>query len=359
MPDRTVLIDAGWFVGRWRRHLYAKRGFLARILAGVANGNCDPAKGVRAGRRAITQDLKYLSFRFRQFGLSSADVIVCYDGTRARQRRGALLETYKANRIMIHPEATEREAEEIIESYRASESTIQDMRDHFASFEFPLSLYDNWSHRYTETHEADDLIADYVVAAPATEQITVVSADSDLVQLLAYPNVQILDPTAGDQLQALVTTESVVSKYGVSPEAYADWKALAGDSSDNIPGLPEIGGVKAASLVTEHGSLESIPDEHFSYARVSESWRQNLPAHLRSWIDAQTRRDGTPAGEDLVARRHGRLIVELVKGESPTRPSRYYQTLIDAGALPESAVEIVDLRPTAMVYRRMIRLPFE
>ncbi len=359
MTDRTVLIDAGWFVGRWRRHLYAKRGLLARILAGVANGNCDPAKGVRAGRRAIVQDLKYLAFRFRHLGLSSADVIVCYDGTHARQRRGALLETYKANRIMIHPDATEMEAEEIIQSYRASESTIQDMRDHFTTFEFPLSLNDKWSHRYTETHEADDLIADYVVAAPATEQITVVSADSDLVQLLAYPNVQILDPTAGDKTKVLITTEDVVSKYGVTPGDYADWKALAGDSSDNIPGLPEIGGVKAASLVVEHGSLESIPDESFAYGRVSESWRPNLPAHLRAWMDAQTRRDGTAAGDDLVARRHGRLITELAKGESPTRPIRYYQTLIDAEAIPESAVELVDLRPMAMVYRRMIRLPFE
>lgn len=194
MPDRTVLIDAGWFVGRWRRHLYAKRGLLARILAGVANGNCDPEKGIRAGRRAITQDLKYLAFRFRQFGLSSADVIVCYDGTLARQRRGALLETYKGNRIMIHPEATEKEAEEIIAAYRASESTIQDMRDHFTNFRFPVSLNDHWSHRYIDTHEADDLIADYVAAAPADEHITIVSADSDLVQLLVYPNVRSWTP---------------------------------------------------------------------------------------------------------------------------------------------------------------------
>ena len=72
MPDRTILIDVGWFVGRWRRHLYAKRGLLARILAGVANGNCAPEKGVKAGRRAIVQDLKYLNFRFRQLGLSGA-----------------------------------------------------------------------------------------------------------------------------------------------------------------------------------------------------------------------------------------------------------------------------------------------
>lgn len=294
MPDRTVLIDAGWFVGRWRRHLYAKRGLLARILAGVANGNCDPEKGIRAGRRAITQDLKYLAFRFRQFGLSSADVIVCYDGTLARQRRGALLETYKGNRIMIHPEATEKEAEEIIAAYRASESTIQDMRDHFTNFRFPVSLNDHWSHRYIDTHEADDLIADYVAAAPADEHITIVSADSDLVQLLVYPNVQILDPTAGDQLHAQVTAADVESRYGVTPERYADWKALAGDSSDNIPGLPEIGGVNAASLINEHGSLEAIPDDVFAYGRVAEAWRPNLHTHVRTWITRRSVVTGLP-----------------------------------------------------------------
>ena len=359
MPDRTVLIDAGWFVGRWRRHLYAKRGLLARILAGVANGNCDPEKGIRAGRRAITQDLKYLAFRFRQFGLSSADVIVCYDGTLARQRRGALLETYKGNRIMIHPEATEREAEEIIASYRASESTIQDMRDHFTTFRFPVSLNDHWSHRYIDTHEADDLIADYVVAAPAAEEITIVSADSDLVQLLRYPNVRILDPTAGDQLKAMVTPQDVIDRYGISCEVYADWKALAGDSSDNIPGLPEVGGVRAASLITEHGSLESVPDDVFAYGRVAESWRPTIADHVRRWIDSQVRRDGSPAGDDLVARRHNRLVLDLASGEAPIRPRRFYDVLVEAGAVPASAVEIVDLRPMAAIYRRMIRLPFE
>jgi|DEB0MinimDraft_10_1074344.scaffolds.fasta_scaffold02650_2 hypothetical protein len=358
MPDRTVLIDAGWFVGRWRRHLYAKRGLLARILAGVANGNCDPEKGIRAGRRAITQDLKYLAFRFRQFGLSSADVIVCYDGTLARQRRGALLETYKGNRIMIHPDATEKEAEEIVAAYRASESTIQDMRDHFTNFRFPVSLNDDWGHRYIDTHEADDLIAEYVVAAPATEQITIVSADSDLVQLLEYPNVQILDPTSGDALQSMVTPDDVRARYGISPDRYADWKALAGDSSDNIPGIPEVGGVGAAALITEHGSLEGIPDEVYAYGRVSESWRPTLHTHVRTWIDSQVRRDGSPAGDDLVGRRHGKLVLDLAAGKYSTRPVRFYQALADIGALPTGSWETVDLRPMASVYRRMIRLPF-
>ena len=358
MADRTVLIDAGWFVGRWRRHLYAKRGLLARILAGVANGNCDPEKGVRAGRRAITQDLKYLSFRFRQFGLSSADVIVCYDGTHARQRRGALLETYKANRIIVSPELDEKQAEEVIESYRASESTIQDMRDHFLAFRFPESLNDNWSFRYIETHEADDLIAEYVVSAPSTEEITIVSADTDLLQLLAYPNVQILDPTEGDQLKAMIRFDDVESRFGITPDRYADWKALAGDTSDNVPGLPNVGPSQAKDLIVEHGDIESIPDEEFIFARISDEWSTNITGFVTDWCGKQKHRDGSVATDKLLRGRHGGLLFEVRNGDNPVRHHRFYQRLIDIGAVPESAVEIIDMRPTAMVYRRMISLPF-
>ncbi len=359
MPDSTILIDVGWFVGRWRRHLYAKRGLLARILAGVANGNCAPEKGVKSGRRAIVQDLKYLGFRFRQLGLSSADVIVCYDGTLARQRRGGLLETYKANRIIISPEATEKEAEEIIASYRASESTIQDMRDHFAAFEFPVNLNDGWSHRYIDTHEADDLIAEYVVAAPATEKITIVSADTDLLQLLEYPNVQVLDPTAGDKLHAILTSDDVVSKFGVAPNVYADWKALTGDTSDNVPGLPTIGPSQATALINEHGSLEAIPGEHYQFAKISDSWLDNIGSHLTEWCGRQIRRGGEPAGDKLLKSRHGSLLFEIRGGANPVRQKKFYDRLIEIQAIPESAVENIDLRPMAMVYRRMIRLPFK
>ena len=359
MPDSTILIDVGWFVGRWRRHLYAKRGLLARILAGVANGNCAPEKGVKAGRRAIVQDLKYLSFRFRQMGIASADVIVCYDGTLARQRRGELLETYKANRIIISPEATEKEAEEIISSYRASESTIQDMRDHFTNFEFPVNLNDGWSHRYIDTHEADDLIAEYVVAAPSTEQITIVSADTDLLQLLEYPNVRVLDPTAGDKLQAILTSDDVVAKFGITPDVYADWKALTGDTSDNVPGLPTIGPSQATALIRDHGSLEAIPDEHYQFAKISDSWLANISQHITDWCGRQTRRGGAPAEDKLLKSRHGSLLFEIRDGGNPVRQRKFYDRLVEIEAIPGSAVENIDLRPMAMVYRRMIRLPFK
>ena len=359
MPDRTILIDVGWFVGRWRRHLYAKRGLLARILAGVANGNCAPEKGVKAGRRAIVQDLKYLNFRFRQLGLSGADVIVCYDGTKARQRRGQLLETYKANRIIISPKATEKEAEEIISAYRASESTIQDMRDHFTTFEFPIHLNDNWTHRYIDTHEADDLIAEYVVAAPSHEHITVVSADTDLLQLLAYPNVSILDPTAGDKSKSLVNADDVRQRFGVDPNRYADWKALTGDTSDNVPGLPTIGPSQATAWIAEHDSLENMPNEDFAFAKISDSWLENIAPHLINWCNSQKRKNGYPADDKLLKGRHGSLLFEIREGQNPIRQRKFYDRLVEAGAIPESAVEIVDLRPVAMVCRRMIRLPFE
>ncbi len=359
MPDRTVLIDAGWFVGRWRRHLRTKRGLLARMLAGASRGNVSRQKVIGLGRRYIGQDLKYLRFRLRQHGLNAADVILCYDGTHARQRRGELLGTYKANRILIHPEATELEAEELIASYTAADKTIPDMRDHFKSYGFEPNLGKDWTFRYLETHEADDLIAEYVVAAPSSEEITIISADSDLWQLLNYPNVSILDPTEGDHLRSMITPDDVMDRYGVTCELYADWKSLAGDASDNLPGIPNVGKRGATALVIEHGSLEEMPDEIFEYGRISDNWASNIPKHLVAWIKKQTKRGGGKVSDDLLKARHGALILELRDGKNPIRPTKFYERLVEAEAIPGDSWEKVNLRATANLYRRLIRLPFK
>ena len=354
-----MLIDAGWFVGRWRRHLRTKRGLLARMLAGASRGNVSRQKVIGIGRRYIGQDLKYLRFRLRQHGLNAADVILCYDGTHARQRRGALFETYKANRLLIHPDATAAEAQELIESYTAADKTIPDMRDHFKSYGFDPNLGKDWTFRYLETHEADDLIAEYVVAAPSSEEITIITADSDLWQLLSYPNVSILDPTEGDHLRSIITPDDVMDRYGVTCEHYADWKALAGDTSDNLPGIPNVGKRGATVLVAEHGSLENIPDEIFQYGHISDNWESNIPNHLLAWIKKQTKRGGGKVSDDLLKARHGALILELRDGANPVRPTKFYERLVDAGAIPADSWEKVNLRATANLYRRLIHLPFE
>jgi DNA polymerase-1 len=102
--------------------------------------------------------------------------------------------------------------------------------------------------------EADDLIATY--ARMGKEQglkVTVVSADKDLMQLVD-DDIEMLDPMK----QRIIGPEQVIEKFGVLPEKVIDVQALAGDSSDNVPGVPGIGVKTAALLLGEYGDLETL-----------------------------------------------------------------------------------------------------
>ncbi len=102
--------------------------------------------------------------------------------------------------------------------------------------------------------EADDLIASYTRAAvDAGWQVTVVSTDKDLMQLI-QPGVDMLDPMKSERLGP----EAVVEKFGVLPEALGDVLGLMGDSADNVPGVPGIGPKTAAKLIQEHGTIEAV-----------------------------------------------------------------------------------------------------
>ena len=103
-------------------------------------------------------------------------------------------------------------------------------------------------------YEADDLIATYV------EQIlekgakaTIVSSDKDLMQLYKK-NVRIYDPMKNK----FINDEDVNKKFGVKADKVIDVQALAGDSTDNVPGVPGIGVKTAAELIKEYGDLENL-----------------------------------------------------------------------------------------------------
>ncbi len=103
-------------------------------------------------------------------------------------------------------------------------------------------------------YEADDIIA--TMAKDATNQgfhSVVVSADKDLMQMLS-PDVSIIDPMKDIH----VDLDRVKDKFGVAPEYVIDVLALAGDSSDNVPGVYKVGVKTAAKLVNEFGHLDDI-----------------------------------------------------------------------------------------------------
>jgi len=103
-------------------------------------------------------------------------------------------------------------------------------------------------------YEADDLIATYVdQILKIGAKVTIVSSDKDLMQLYKK-NVRIFDPMKNK----FITEEDVQNKFGVAPSKVVDVQALAGDSSDNVPGVPGIGVKTAAELINKYGNLETL-----------------------------------------------------------------------------------------------------
>jgi len=106
-------------------------------------------------------------------------------------------------------------------------------------------------------YEADDLIATYTQQILEKDaKVTIVSSDKDLMQLYKK-DVRIFDPMKNK----FITPEDINNKFGVDPKKVIDVQALAGDSSDNVPGVPGIGVKTAAELINKYGTLEKLLDK--------------------------------------------------------------------------------------------------
>jgi len=103
-------------------------------------------------------------------------------------------------------------------------------------------------------YEADDLIATYakqIVSAGA--KVTIISSDKDLMQLVSN-NIRLYDPMKSKVLGE----KEVIEKFGVKPNQVIDVQSLAGDSSDNVPGVPGIGIKIASELINKYKTLDNL-----------------------------------------------------------------------------------------------------
>ena len=175
-----------------------------------------------------------------------------------------LLEDSKSNENLQRPShfavifdaARKTFRNEIYSDYKANRSEAPDdlapqfeyIRKSVVAFNLPSVDLPNY--------EADDLIATYadqILAKGA--KVTIVSSDKDLMQLYRK-DVRIFDPMKNK----FITSEDIVTKFGVGPEKVIDVQSLAGDSSDNVPGVPGIGVKTAAELINKYGTLEKLLD---------------------------------------------------------------------------------------------------
>jgi DNA polymerase-1 len=156
--------------------------------------------------------------------------------------------------VVIFDSAKKNFRNEIYEDYKANRTEAPE--DLVPQFEYIRKSVEAFNVVSAEmlNYEADDLIATY------TEQIlkkgakvTIVSADKDLMQLVKF-GVRLYDPMKSKVLG----NKEVKEKFGVEPNRVIDVQALAGDTSDNIPGVPGIGIKTAAELINKYKSLEKL-----------------------------------------------------------------------------------------------------
>lgn len=166
-------------------------------------------------------------------------VIIALEGH--PKKRHELLTEYKAQRRIVVPEGeepTEEQTKKLAEQAKFFQqvSLVVDL----LSKHFPVSVV-----RHPD-HECDDTIANLIKRSSKAVQWTVVSNDSDFTQLLnEHENVRIYNPMA--------------KEYVETPSFdYVTWKALRGDGSDNIPGLPGIGDTTADRLMSDPEGLQEL-----------------------------------------------------------------------------------------------------
>ncbi|MEQ8935100.1 MAG: DNA polymerase I [Amphiplicatus sp.] len=127
----------------------------------------------------------------------------------------------------------------------------------------------------TEGFEADDIIATYARMVEAKGgEVVIISSDKDLMQLVS-DRISLYDTMKNKR----IGRAEVIEKFGVPPEKVIDVQALAGDSADNVPGVPGIGVKTAAQLIEEYGDLDQI------LARASEIKQRKRRENLIEFAD--------------------------------------------------------------------------
>ncbi len=108
--------------------------------------------------------------------------------------------------------------------------------------------------------EADDVIGTIAKAVQHTgiDQVIIVTGDRDILQLVKDEKVMVYMPTKGLSEGKVYGEKDVVERMGVAPSLIPDFKALAGDPSDNYPGVPGIGPKTAVTLLNQFGSVEAV-----------------------------------------------------------------------------------------------------
>ena len=230
-PPRLLLVDG---------HYYLYRSFFA--IRGLTNSKGEPTNAIYGFIKALRRMLSDLKPDY---------AAVVWDAG-LPERRTELQPDYKQHR------------EEMPDDLEVQQDPIQNV--------VPLL---GVASVFLENHEADDLIASYVVdACGAGIECVVATNDKDILQMVR-DGVSIYSTVKADVGESalgfkLLGIPEVRAKWGVDPALIADVLALTGDSADNIPGVPGVGGKTAAKWINQYGSLDKILGEADLEPKVRE-----------------------------------------------------------------------------------------
>ncbi len=207
--------------------------------------------------------------------------------------------------------------------------------------------------------EADDVIGTITKKLDGNEDLetTIVTVDLDMLQLVT-PRVRLMTTRSGVENTVMYDVARIDERFGLRPDQMVDYKALKGDPTDNIPGVPGVGEKTAAKLIREFGSLDEL------FARIDDVTPEKLREKLRDHYDQiQMGRDlsrivlDLPVELDLEAARLGdydrdtvvrlfreyefRTLIERLPpmaGESAEQRSESLRSVVDSGYVPAARV---------------------
>src|SRR3990167_5537239 len=146
-----------------------------------------------------------------------------------------------------------------------------------------------------EGYEADDLVATIAKKAEKDANVYILSGDLDNLQLIS-DKIKLYTLGKGIKDYILYDDQKVVERFGVTPNQMNDFKALTGDPSDNIPGVPGIGKKTAAELIQKYGSIKNIYEELATDTavlkpRIKEALKTNKESAFLSRHLVETKKD--------------------------------------------------------------------
>ena len=172
-------------------------------------------------------------------------LVACWDDDWRPQWRVDLIPSYKAHRVV---EVVE-DAPDVEEVPDPLEAQVPIIREALAALGIPVVG--------APEHEADDVIGS--LATQSDIPVDVVTGDRDLFQLVDDTRgVRVIYTGRGMSNLEVLTEETIVAKYGIRPDQYADFAVMRGDASDGLPGVAGVGEKTAATLLAAHGDLAGI-----------------------------------------------------------------------------------------------------